>query len=113
MDCNSRFVVYMFQCKTCEKQYVGSSSTKFRTRFNNYKSSWKKHTDNKKVPQGASFHAHFSQPDHYGKLDWEVTLIDQANETKSLRLKEDYWIDRLNTFFPNGLNERHVTWELS
>ena len=113
LDCNSRFVVYLFQCKTCEKQYVGSSSTKFRTRFNNYKSSWKKHTENKKVPQGASFHAHFSQPDHCGQLDWEVTLIDQSYGTKALRLKEDYWIDRLNTFSPNGLNERHVTWEPS
>ena len=37
LDCNTRLVVYKLQCKTCNKQYIGSTSTPFRYRFNNYK----------------------------------------------------------------------------
>ena len=37
-NCNSRNVVYLLTCKICEKQYVGSTVTKFRSRFNQYKS---------------------------------------------------------------------------
>ena len=42
LNCNSKYVVYLLRCKTCNKQYVGSTVTKFRIRFNNYKSQFKK-----------------------------------------------------------------------
>jgi hypothetical protein len=35
--CNSHNIVYVLACGTCEMQYVGHSSTKFRLRFNNHK----------------------------------------------------------------------------
>ena len=38
MDCNSDHVVYVLSCARCSEQYVGSTITKFRTRFNNHKS---------------------------------------------------------------------------
>ena len=38
-DCDSSGVVYLITCKRCVKQYVGSTITEFRKRFNNYKSS--------------------------------------------------------------------------
>ena len=41
LHCNSKFVVYKIRCKTCNKQYVGSTITKFRERFNNYKSQFR------------------------------------------------------------------------
>ena len=39
-DCNSNNVIYLFECKKCQFKfpYVGSTVTKFRFRFNNYKS---------------------------------------------------------------------------
>ena len=36
-NCNSDFVVYLLTCKVCAKQHTGSTS-KFRSRFNQYKS---------------------------------------------------------------------------
>ena len=36
LDCNSNNVVYLLTCKVCGLQYVGSTSTKFRLRFNNH-----------------------------------------------------------------------------
>ena len=38
-DCDSSGVVYLITCKTCAKQYVGSTTMEFRKRFNNHKSS--------------------------------------------------------------------------
>ena len=42
-------VIYLVQCKTCHIQYIGSMSTKFRMRFNNYKSCLGKHNSNESV----------------------------------------------------------------
>ena len=65
LNCNSRNVVHLVQCRICNMQYVGSSTTKFRFRFNNYRYCHRKYSSNQSVAQ-ASFHAHFSQPDHNG-----------------------------------------------
>ena len=59
LDCNSGNVVYLVQCKTCNMQYVGSASTKFRLRLNNYKYCLRKYEEQQSVPQ-MSFHAHFA-----------------------------------------------------
>ena len=40
-DCNSCCVVYLLTCKLCRKQYVRSTVTKFRLRFNQCKSNIK------------------------------------------------------------------------
>jgi len=104
-------VVYLVNCKTCAKQYVGSSTPKFRFRFNNYKSCYRKHHAGfNNVPQ-SSFHAHFDQPDHNGMADWSFILIDQGENLNATRRKESLWQHRLNTFIPDGLNERDVMWE--
>ena len=110
LHCNSKNVVYMVQCKTCLKQYVGSTCTKFRMRFNNYKSCFRKHSSGEAVPQ-MLFHNHFSQLDHNGMNDWSFTLIDQASNVEHLRKKESFWQYKLDTFHPKGLNERNVTFD--
>ena len=38
LKCSSNLVVYLIECKSRSKQYVGSTVTPFCTRFNNYKS---------------------------------------------------------------------------
>ena len=40
-DFNSCYLVYLLTCKVCLKQYVGSTLTRFRLRFNQYKSNIK------------------------------------------------------------------------
>ncbi|WP_430731992.1 GIY-YIG nuclease family protein [Acinetobacter baumannii] len=103
LNCNSSNIVYLLNCKVCHAQYVGSCTTKFRLRFNNYKSCNKSHTQ-KIVPQ-QSLHDHFDQPGHSGFTDWEFILIDQGNSEMSVRKRERFWQYTLNTFLPNGLND--------
>ena len=64
-------------------------------------------SQDKIVPQ-ASFHKHFCQDDHNGISDWSITLIDQADDLPGVRSKESFWQHKLDTFIPNGLNEKEV-----
>ena len=40
--------------------------------------------------------------------DWEVRLIDQTDDVEDLRKTESFWQHEMDTFQPNGLNEREV-----
>ena len=106
LNCNSCNVVYLLTCKTCRVQYVGSCTTKFRMRFNNYKSCNSRH-NLKTVPQ-QELHIHFDEPGHNGFDDFEFTLIDQGSDLNSVRKREMFWQYKLNTFIPHGLNECEV-----
>ena len=103
LDCNSRYIVYLVECKRCKIQYVGSAKTMFRDRLNNYKTSHRNFIANKYVTQ-QSFYEHFNSNGHNGMSDWSFTLIDQAESLQLVRRKESFWQYQLNTFAPNGLN---------
>ena len=119
LDCNSKYVVYLLQCKTCGIQYVGSTTPRFRLRVNNYKTQFRKYVERrelvklnvgKPVPQ-AELHAHFAQEGHCGLDDFSFKLIDTANTEVELRKREMFWAFKLNTFIPNGLNKRDIVVE--
>ena len=40
--------------------------------------------------------------------DWVITLIDSPDTLKELRKKELYWMYKIKTYWPYGLNERDV-----
>ena len=97
----------MISCKTCHKQYNGSSE-EFRARFNNNRCAHRNFCENMKVKREL-FHAHFANGAQSGEGDWEVRLIDQSDSTEDLRKRESFSQHELDTFQPNGLNEREVT----
>ena len=66
-NCRSKTVVYLISCKTCHKQYTGSSE-KFRARFNSYRCTNPNYRKNVKVKQ-ESFYAHFADGVHSGEGD--------------------------------------------
>ena len=96
--------MYLFSCKTCSKQYTGSTES-FRSRFNNYKYAYRNFLKGNTVKQ-ASFHAHCEDDKHHGISDWEIT--HQAESVDDLRRRESFWWYELDTFQPNGLNEHDV-----
>ena len=114
--CNSRFVVYKLRCLTCGLQYVGSTITKFRERFNNYKAQFNKYAE--RLAEGhanpgqgisqADLFQHFCSLDHHGLNDWSFQIIDQSDSLERVRERESFWQHKLNSFIPYGLNEREV-----
>ena len=105
-NCDSSNVVYLFECCVCGVQYVGSTQTPFRIRFNNYKACSRKFNLGASVPQ-AEFFRHFSGEGHQGFLrDISVKIIDRL--TGGDRTRESFWQYRLDSFTPKGLNTRQV-----
>ena len=79
-NCDSSNVVYLFDCVVCGFQYVGSTSTPFRLRFNNYKACYRRFRSGSSVPQ-MDFFRHFSEDGHHGFLEGIlVTIIDKLVE---------------------------------
>ena len=104
-------VVSLIECRLCSKQYVGSTTTPFRNRFNNYKNGARKVP--KVCPKKCNvyqeeFHRQFNSEGHNGMEDWKITIIDRAEKVLELMRRESYWQHRLSTFIPNGLNESFV-----
>ena len=106
LNCRSKNVVCLISCKTCHKQYTGSSK-EFRAKFNNYRCAHRNCRKNRKVKQ-ESFHAYFADDTPSGEGDWDVRLLDQSDSTEDLRKRESLWQHELDTFQLNGLNEREV-----
>ena len=104
--------VYLIECETCGEQYTGNTKTKFRSRANNYKSKQRKFVKKEANPKQAlkqkRFHEHYCSDRHNSLKDWVINLIDSADTLKELRKKELYWLYKLQTCAPYGLNERGV-----
>ena len=66
-DCNSKSLIYLMPCKVCGKQYVGSTTERFRYRWNNYSK------DQGKAGRGEDykkhFHEHFLSDNPNGLID--------------------------------------------
>ena len=102
---DSEKVLYLLKCKVCGRvPYVGKVKTKFRCRFNNYKS---KHRTlgNQKVP-AKRFHADYCFYGHSGIDDWNFVIFEQCETHEQLKERETFWQHRLKTFYPIGLNEK-------
>ena len=96
----------LLSCVRYEMQYVGSTITKFRTRFNNHKPGLNAHrrlaAENKTKDE--FIYRHFNQPDHQGLTDVRVRLIDKCYNEARLRDREAQWAYRLRSIHPQGLN---------
>ena len=67
-DCNSSCVVYLLTCKTCLKQYVGSTLTMFRLRFNQCKSNIKLYEERRRGFKQGKLIEHFFLCSHMGHI---------------------------------------------
>ena len=104
--CDSSGVVYLLGCKVCGKQYVGSTFTSFRVRFNNYKSASRRYSKGEVVTQ-ADFFRHFTEANHHGFMeDVSFQIIDRVFGES--RHREGFWQFKLGSFAPEGLNVRFV-----
>ena len=74
-NCDLSNVVYLFDCVVFGFQYVRSTSTPFRHRFNNHKACFCKFNSRSSVPQVDLFR-HLSEENHHGFLeDIRVKII--------------------------------------
>ena len=126
LHCNTEKCIYLMTCNICSKQYVGKSKPIFRSRYNNYKSKFRKYYNALKngtlkdidpIPQ-AHLYEHFAEHigdqfrDENGNEDfsfWSFQLIDKSPNEEKLLERENFWIYKLRTMkSEGGLNDRDV-----
>ena len=111
-------------CNFCQKQYVGKSLPKFRERYNNYKTKFRKYYKAAKegtlqqikvIPQAHLFKHFFEHiKDNFRKDNkedwsfWSFQQIDSSDNDDRLLERENFWIFKRNTMSPIGLNVRDV-----
>ena len=97
----------MIECILCDKQYVRKAETRFNVRLNNHRK------DVSKV-EAIMIWKHFQQGSHNFNNHAKFTIIDQltntskSKETLTQRLieRENFWILKLDTLYPEGFNMR-------
>ena len=106
VNCKSSFVIYLLECYICNIQYVGKSETPFNIRLHN-------HRKDVKNTNAIPAYKHFNRHDHDFKNHGKIIIIEQlrnicttSTETLKERLKqqENFWIMKLETLVPLGLN---------
>ena len=96
------------ECGKCSKQYVGSTITAFRLRFNNHKSSINRFPKGQRGLSGQHLYEHFFEEGYSSLNDFRAQIIDvtDVNIYYKPTERECFWIEKLNTYVPLGLNLR-------
>ena len=103
LNCSEKCLVYLLTCPVCLKQYVGQTVDEFRNRWNNYKSNDRKYLNRPLCFQEHIFE-HFNGDGHSGFSEKiSITFIDKTDPLSPEKL-ENYWIQKLKTMVPWGLN---------
>lgn len=96
LTCSSQNIIYLIGCNKCGKQYVGQTSLTLRDRFTRHRFDIK-HKENKAVAN------HFNSFGH-SMNDCSILPIEAVSNKENLRKREAYWIGKLKTMSPFGLN---------
>jgi len=98
MNCNSRNVVYIIICARCGKAYIGETKSKLKDRLNKHRSDVGLHRN---LPVSQHFYSAGHTVAHLRIFPLEQIATDDDNLR---RLRESFWIKKLNTRYPLGLN---------
>ena len=109
LNCKSFGIIYLLQCQICLLQYIGKSETPFNIRLNNHR----KDAKDTKSKNNILACKHFQEPNHEFQRHAKFTLIEKITKkfasTAQLRLLlkkgENFWILKLKTLYPDGLNQ--------
>lgn len=101
LTCASKNIIYLITCNRCNLQYVGETTRALRERLTDHRS-------NIKTRRESPISIHFSSPLH-SIQDLRIIAIekipDQKNSLLSRKDRENYWIRKLSTAHPQGLND--------
>ena len=103
VTCKTENIIYLLECGICGLQYVGQTRRQLRLRLNNHRS-------NAKLKLPCSLSRHLSSRGHNNSFDdLKVTIIEHNPDwdVKSRREWESFWIEKLKTLSPNGINKNN------
>ena len=90
------------------QKVAGLAVTKFRVRFNQYKSNLKLYGEGRRVFFQEKLIEHFFNHGHNDSYkDMMVQIIDFCDPNDQEK-HEDFWMDKLRTLYPEGLNMKRI-----
>lgn len=105
LNCNSQNIIYLIECKECEKQYIGQTKRSLRFRTYNHINDINHHLTRKTTV------SHHFNTGPCMRDDFKITPIfqcpsfDTEEETTQTRLEiEQYFITAFRSYLPYGLN---------
>lgn len=106
LTCSSEFVIYLLKCP-CNLLYVGRTRRTLRKRIGEHRNLIKGGCDKHSVPRHFLLH---HNKDFKGLVVMAIESISGNTLTENERFallckREAFWIFKLNTLSPNGLNE--------
>lgn len=87
--------IYLVTNKVNGKQYIGQTIRTVSDR-------WARHISASKTQQDNNYFHNAIRK--YGKEFFEVTTLEEVEKTSELDEKEQYYIKKYNTYYPNGYN---------
>ena len=103
LNCKSKNLIYLIECKKCSKQYIGETKRHLHQRFGEHRRSILNY-DHFSNPTPVS--VHFNQADHSINdvllipLDWLI----HSNCDSVRKAREAHLIDKAMTLEPQGIN---------
>ena len=97
-NCNTCGVIYLLQCKTCGKGYVGQTNRTVRERMQGHRRDAK----GKNMPL-------YRHTKNHPLSQFVVTVLQRTVEDDLLKMEEE-WIRKLGTRLPKGLNTLYPTY---
>ena len=95
VNCKSNYTIYLIGCTKCKLQYVGKAEAELNA-----------------IPADR----HFAKRDHEFNTDAKFTIVQNAKLSKEsitelLKMRENFWIKKLETLRPKGLNHE-LNWQI-
>ena len=102
-DCTSKHVIYLITCKKCTQQYVGQTNQNVSRRMNSHRFDIR----NSEINSISHVASHFGSSDTNCTMsDFSFQPIDFVNNNLDRLCKETFWIHKLTTMIPDGLNNK-------
>ena len=101
-DCTSQNVIYLIECKRCKMQYVGQTNQQVSKRMNSHRFNINNYDSQGYASNVAS---HFNLDSH-SIADFSFLPIDVVSNEMTRLCKETYWIHKLDTLHPKGMNSK-------
>lgn len=103
LNCESSHIIYLLECP-CHLQYVGRTYQKLRSRVNNYRNNITHGYLKHRVSRHAASH-HYCDFTNFTIIPIEHIHKDVEDRKEICNQREMYWICKLNTLTPIGLNK--------
>lgn len=98
ITCDTHLIIYVLECGVCKLQYVGMTKRSMKERMRRYRNEFA--NNNWRYRSLLYRHA-----DTHKRFDFSIILLER-NTVDEIKRRETYWISRLRTLSPLGLNTK-------